>query len=84
VGLFSTGYALMQFLLSPLWGRLSEKGRKPILLLGILGFAVSFLLFGLFALLAQRGLVSAELLFPLLLLARLLGGPSTSATPPTA
>ncbi|RTI02967.1 MFS transporter [Thermus scotoductus] len=84
VGLFSTGYALMQFLLSPLWGRLSEKGRKPILLLGILGFAVSFLLFGLFALLGQRGLVSAGLLFPLLLLARLLGGAFSSATLPTA
>ncbi|MFN3368443.1 MAG: MFS transporter [Thermus sp.] len=84
VGLFSTGYALMQFLLSPLWGRLSEKGRKPVLLLGILGFAVSFLLFGLFALLGQRGLVPAGLLFPLLLLARLLGGTFSSATLPTA
>jgi MFS family permease len=64
VGLFSTGYALMQFLLSPYWGRRSERGRKPILLLGILGFALSFFLFGLFALLGQKGLIPQGLLFP--------------------
>ncbi|MDM7325370.1 MAG: MFS transporter [Thermus sp.] len=84
VGLFSTGYALMQFLLSPLWGRLSERGRKPILLLGILGFAVSFFLFGIFALLGQKGHFPSGLLFSLLLLSRLLGGAFSSATLPTA
>lgn len=84
VGLFSTAYALMQFLLSPLWGRLSERGRKPILLLGILGFGASFFLFGLFALLGQKGVVPPAFLFPLLLLARLVGGAFSSATLPTA
>ena len=84
VGLFSTGYALMQFLLSPYWGRRSERGRKPVLLVGILGFAASFLLFGVFALLGERGLVPPGLLFFLLLLARLLGGAFSSATLPTA
>ncbi|SDF06692.1 Predicted arabinose efflux permease, MFS family [Thermus arciformis] len=84
VGLFSTGYALMQFLLSPYWGRRSERGRKPVLLVGILGFAASFLLFGLFALLGQRGILPASALFPLLLLSRLLGGAFSSATLPTA
>lgn len=84
VGFFSTGYALMQFLLSPYWGRRSERGRKPVLLLGILGFAASFLLFGLFAFLGERGHLPPGLLFPLLLLARLLGGAFSSATLPTA
>lgn len=84
VGLFSTGYALMQFLLSPYWGRRSERGRKPVLLLGILGFAFSFFLFGFFALLGQKGLFPQGLLFPLLLLSRLLGGAFSSATLPTA
>ncbi|AEV15305.1 MAG: MFS transporter [Thermus sp.] len=84
VGLFSTGYALMQFLLAPYWGRRSEGGRKPVLLLGILGFAASFLLFGLLALLGQKGLLPPGLLFPLLLLSRLLGGAFSSATLPTA
>ncbi len=84
MGLFSTGYALMQFLLAPYWGRRSERGRKPVLLVGILGFAGSFLLFGLFALLGQKGLLPAGALFPLLLLSRLLGGAFSSATLPTA
>lgn len=84
VGSFSTGYALMQFLFSPYWGRRSEKGRKPVLLLGILGFGLSFGLFGLFATLGARGVLQGASLFVLLLFARLLGGILSSATLPTA
>ncbi|MGO4373763.1 MFS transporter [Paenibacillus sp. MCAF20] len=41
-------YSAVSFVLSPLWGGLSDRiGRRPIILTGILGFAVSFLLFGL-------------------------------------
>ncbi|MDQ0059510.1 MFS transporter [Paenibacillus harenae] len=41
-------YSAVSFVLSPLWGGLSDRiGRRPIILIGILGFAVSFLLFGL-------------------------------------
>ncbi len=84
VGLFSTGYALFQFLLAPYWGRRSERGRKPVLLMGILGFAVSFYLFGLFALLGFWGVLSGWGLFLGLLLSRLVGGAFSSATLPTA
>ncbi|MCS7195023.1 MAG: MFS transporter, partial [Meiothermus sp.] len=85
VGLFSTGYALMQFLLSPYWGRKSEvAGRKPILLVGILGFSASFFLFALFAWLGYKKALSEPVLFALLLLSRLLGGAFSSATLPTA
>ncbi|MGQ9754049.1 MAG: MFS transporter [Thermaceae bacterium] len=84
VGLFSTGYALMQFLFSPYWGRRSERGRKAILLLGILGFGLSFGLFGLFALLGAKGILQGQTLFLLLLATRLLGGMLSSATLPTA
>lgn len=85
VGLFSTGYALMQFVLAPYWGRQSEvKGRKPILLVGILGFAVSFLLFALFAWLGYQQVLTGWGLFVFLLLPRLLGGAFSSATLPTA
>ncbi len=84
VGLFSTGYALMQFLLAPYWGRRSERGRKPVLLVGILGFGVSFLLFGVLALLGQKGILKEGGLFWGLLLTRLLGGAFSSATLPTA
>ncbi|MFC4601941.1 MFS transporter [Cohnella hongkongensis] len=41
-------YSLMSFLLSPLWGGLSERiGRRPVIMTGVIGFAISFLLFGL-------------------------------------
>ena len=84
-GLFSTAYALMQFLMSPYWGRKSEEvGRKPILLVGILGFSVSFFLFAVFAQLRFAGVLGVGATFLLLLLARLVGGTFSSATLPTA
>ncbi|MDX2006973.1 MAG: MFS transporter [Meiothermus sp.] len=84
-GLFSTGYALMQFLLAPYWGRRSETlGRRPILLLGIVGFSVGFFLFALFAWLGFQGALSGLPLFVLMLFSRLLGGAFSSATLPTA
>lgn len=85
VGLFSTGYALMQFVLSPYWGRRSEVvGRKPILLLGIVGFAVSFFLFAFFAWLGYQKVLLGWSLFGSMLATRLLGGAFSSATLPTA
>lgn len=41
-------YSAVSFFLSPLWGSMSDRiGRRPIILVGVLGFAASFLLFGL-------------------------------------
>jgi DHA1 family tetracycline resistance protein-like MFS transporter len=38
-------YSLGQFIASPFWGRLSDRvGRKPILMLGLIGNAVSYLI----------------------------------------
>ena len=48
VGLLSTSFSLMQFLFAPVWGRLSDIfGRRPIILAGLLGSALSYLAFGL-------------------------------------
>ena len=48
VGLLTGVYALMQFLCAPLWGRWSDRiGRKPLVLIGIGGFAMAQALFGL-------------------------------------
>lgn len=41
-------YSAISFLLSPLWGGLSDRiGRRPVILVGVLGFAASFLVFGI-------------------------------------
>jgi len=48
VGLLSSSFSLMQFLFAPIWGRLSDRiGRRPIILLGLFGSFLSYLIFGL-------------------------------------
>jgi MFS transporter, DHA1 family, tetracycline resistance protein len=85
VGWLSTGYALMQFIASPLWGRKSERiGRRPVLLTGIFGFGIGFGAFGLVAQVGLHGGLSGAPLFIALLATRLLGGLLSSATMPTA
>lgn len=45
-GLLTSIYVLGLFLFAPLWGRLSDRfGRRNILILGLLGFAASMLIF---------------------------------------
>ncbi len=47
-GLLIASYGLMQLLFAPVWGSLSDKyGRKPILLVGMIGLGLAMLLFGL-------------------------------------
>jgi MFS transporter, DHA1 family, multidrug resistance protein len=73
IGLLATSYAFMQFVFAPLWGAASDRvGRKPIFSVGLLGYAVSFVLFGLAHHVWQ------------LFFARILGGVLSAATLPTA
>jgi len=66
-------YSIMQFIFAPIWGALSERyGRKPILIIGVVGNALSHLGFAL----------STELW--MLFAARALAGTLSSATLPTA
>jgi MFS transporter, DHA1 family, multidrug resistance protein len=60
-GILVSSYALASFFMAPVWGRISQRiGRKPTLLIGLAGFSLGFLCFGLgssFAtLLAARGI----------------------------
>jgi MFS family permease len=85
VGWLSTGYALMQFLASPIWGRYSEKvGRKPVLLIGVFGFAIGFSGFAAAVELGHRHVLTGTSLFVALLSARVVGGFLSSATMPSA
>ncbi|TPX48499.1 hypothetical protein CcCBS67573_g10201 [Chytriomyces confervae] len=47
VGFIASSFSLAQFLTSLLWGWLSDRiGRRPVLLIGLLGNAISLILFG--------------------------------------
>ena len=52
VGMLMLSFPLMQFLFSPLWGRLSDRlGRRPVLLMSLAGSALFYACFGLASLL---------------------------------
>ncbi|MBI5058422.1 MFS transporter [candidate division KSB1 bacterium] len=73
IGLLSMSYSLMQFLFAPFWGRVSDRvGRRPIILMSLVGSCAAFLVFGL-----------AESL-TLLFVARTIAGIFSSASLPTA
>jgi MFS transporter, DHA1 family, multidrug resistance protein len=73
LGWLMSTYSLMQLICAPLWGILSDRiGRKPVLTIGILGYALTLFLFGL-----------ADQLW-MLFVARTLSGMLSSATMPTA
>ncbi len=73
LGLMMSLYSIMQFIFAPFWGRVSDRiGRKPVLLIGIAGYFVSFLLQAF----------SPTLWF--LIASRTLAGILSSATLPTA
>ena len=73
LGLLMAIFAAMQFVFAPIWGQLSDRyGRKGILMVGIVGNAISMLFFGL----------STELW--MLYASRALAGILSSATLPTA
>ena len=47
IGLLFAVFSLMQFLFSPIWGRISDRvGRRPILLLSLTGSVVFYALYG--------------------------------------
>ncbi len=73
MGLLTASSAFTQLIFAPIWGSLSDRvGRKPVLLVGILGYGLTMLLFGL-----------ATQLW-MLFLARALNGMLSSATMPTS
>jgi multidrug resistance protein len=72
IGLLGTSFSLMQFLFSPIWGRWSDRvGRKPIILVGLLGSCLSYVTLALATSL------------PILFVARIVGG-IAGANIPTA
>lgn len=72
LGLLMAVYSVMQLLFAPMWGRISDQiGRKPVMLIGITGLALSFFL-----------MAFATKLW-MLFVARTIGGLLSSANMPT-
>ena len=72
LGFLMAVYSLMQLLFAPIWGRISDRiGRKPVIMIGILGLSLSFYLMG----------ISSSLW--MLFVARIIGGILSSANMPT-
>ena len=47
LGFLMASFSAMQFFFAPMWGSLSDRiGRRPVLLVGLLGSTISYLLFG--------------------------------------
>jgi MFS family permease len=77
IGLLAASYSLMQFVFAPYLGRLSdERGRRPVLMLSLVGSTVAWVIFGLGAQLATVfGLVGGlGALFGARMLAGAMGG----------
>lgn len=73
VGMLTGVFALMQFFFAPLWGKWSDRvGRQPLFLIGLGGYAITNVLFGL-----------GTNLF-MLYTARILGGVLSAAVLPAA
>ena len=73
LGWLVSTYSLMQLVCAPLWGMLSDRiGRKPVIAIGVLGYAITLFLFGL----ATQ--------FWMLFVARTLAGMLSSAAMPTS
>jgi DHA1 family multidrug resistance protein-like MFS transporter len=73
LGILAAVYAAMQLVFAPLWGTLSDRiGRKPVMLIGVLGYAIAMFIFG----------ISTR--FWMLFLARTFSGVLSSAAMPTA
>jgi MFS family permease len=77
--------ALAWGVMSPVWARMSDKrGRKPMVILGMAGFAVSMLGFGFFILMGLKGLMVPLAVFAGAALSRAIFGLVGSASNPAA
>ncbi len=72
LGLLVASYAIMRLIFGPVWGSLSDRiGRKPIMMIGVFGYGITMVGFGL----------ATELW--MMFAARILSGILSSATSPT-
>lgn len=77
--------AFVFFICTPRWGRISDRwGRKPVIIIGLLGYSIGTLMFNAIAELGLRGVTAGFALFIALLLSRVLHASLMSASHPAA
>lgn len=77
--------ALTFSLVSPFWGRLSDRvGRKPVIIIGLLGYTAGMLLFSTVAWWGLMGWIGGLLLYSLILLTRFIHSLVMSASFPAS
>jgi MFS family permease len=82
LGALMASFSAMQFLFAPLWGRISDhKGRRPFLLLGLIGSVVFYALFGVAS---ELGNSTSPLIGLVLLFVARIGAGIAGATVSTA
>src|SRR5262245_10615998 len=82
LGFLMASFSLMQFIFAPIWGRVSDRiGRRPILILGLIGSVAFYTVFGIASELGAQGQLTLGLI---LLFAARLGSGVAGATISTA
>lgn len=77
--------AMLVFLASPIWGRVSDRwGRKRVLLCGLFGFAAGTVLFNSVLYAGMTGVLTGTVLFVTLVVARMLHAAVMAASMPAA
>lgn len=84
LGLVMASFSAMQLVFAPVWGGISDRiGRRPVLLIGLLGSTVSYAMFGYATTLGATGTMLGVAVLPWLFITRI-GAGIAGATIPTA
>lgn len=85
ITLLSAITALTFSMVSPFWGRLSDRiGRKPVIVIGLMGYALGMALFSAIAYLGLIGMLTGVALFFALMLTRIIHSTVMSAAMPAS
>ncbi len=85
IGSIVTFSSLIFFISSPKWGRRSDIiGRKPVILIGLVGYTIGTVIFASIILMGLKAIISGLVVYVALVVARMGQSAVMSATPPGA